>query len=81
MKEQIDEFFAYCKKYRKDTQDDWDYIMNWIERLTSKNPETAKYVVRKLSDLLCFHGHHFSPDDLEAFAKANWCIMLKEVFA
>ena len=77
MRERIDEFFAYCEKYRKDTQEDWNYIMNWISELTAKRPDAAEYVATKLSDLLRFHGHDYSPEDIKAYALAGWALVVR----
>ncbi len=77
MRDRIDEFFAYCKKFRKDTQRDWDYIMDWIGQTTRMTPGAAEYVVIKLSDLLWFHGHDYSPEDIKAYALAGWVLVVR----
>lgn len=76
MRDRIDEFFEYCKKFRKDAQGDWDYIMDWIDDVTSREPASAGYVIGKLAELLNFHGHNIDRSTLEAYANAGWILSL-----
>lgn len=77
MKDRIDEFFDYCKRFRKNSQTDWDYITRWIEDFTEKHPETAGYVVTRMSDLLKFHGYDFTPEELILISREGKKIVLR----